>query len=312
MKQFDILSFGEPLFEFNQLPTEHSEQHYLSGFGGDTSNFAISAARQGAKVAMLTRLGDDIFGQKFRALWDEEKVDHQWVCTHKMAPTGIYFISHNEQGHHFTFYRKGSAASTMTVDDINESAIAAARLFHSSAITHAIGNNVSDALFHAIELCQKHQTLISFDTNLRLKLWPLARARAIIHETIRHVDYCMPSLDEARLLTGKHHADEITDFYLQLGAKNVVSKMGAEGAMFANENRRIIYSGHKVATVDATGAGDCFSGAFLYRIIKGDSPEEALCYANAAAALTTTGYGAVAPIPRQSQVEILIQQTQLQ
>ena len=118
MKQFDILSFGEPLFEFNQLPTEHSEQHYLSGFGGDTSNFAISAARQGAKVAMLTRLGDDIFGQKFRALWDEEKVDHQWVCTHKMAPTGIYFISHNEQGHHFTFYRKGSAASTMTVDDI--------------------------------------------------------------------------------------------------------------------------------------------------------------------------------------------------
>lgn len=73
MKQFDILSFGEPLFEFNQLPTEHSEQHYLSGFGGDTSNFAISAARQGAKVAMLTRLGDDIFGQKFRALWDEER-----------------------------------------------------------------------------------------------------------------------------------------------------------------------------------------------------------------------------------------------
>ena len=114
----------------------------------------------------------------------------------------------------------------MTVDDINESAIAAARLFHSSAITHAIGNNVSDALFHAIELCQKHQTLISFDTNLRLKLWPLARARAIIHETIRHVDYCMPSLDEARLLTGKHHADEITDFYLQLGAKNVVLKNG--------------------------------------------------------------------------------------
>ncbi len=50
MKQFDILSFGEPLFEFNQLPTEHSEQHYLSGFGGDTSNFAISAARQGLKL----------------------------------------------------------------------------------------------------------------------------------------------------------------------------------------------------------------------------------------------------------------------
>lgn len=312
MKQFDILSFGEPLYEFNQLPAEEAEQHYLSGYGGDTSNFAISAARQGAQVAMLTRLGDDVFGQNFRALWDEENVNHQWVSVHKTAPTGIYFISHNQQGHHFTFYRKGSAASTITIDDIDESAIAAARLFHSSAITHAIGNNVSDALFHAIELCKKHQTLISFDTNLRLKLWPLARARAIIHETIRYVDYCMPSLDEARLLTGKHHADEITDIYLQLGAKNVVLKMGAEGAMFANQNRRIVYSGHKVATVDATGAGDCFSGAFLYRTIKGDSPEDALRYANAAAALTTTGYGAVAPLPRQQQVDMLLQQTQPQ
>lgn len=306
MKPFDILSFGEPLFEFNQLPAEQSGQHYLSGFGGDTSNFAVSAARQGAKVAMLTRLGDDVFGQNFRALWDEEKVDHQWVCTHATAPTGIYFISHNEHGHHFTFYRKGSAASTITADDLNESAIAAARLFHSSAITHAIGNHVSDALFHAIELCKKHQTLISFDTNLRLKLWPLARARAVIHETIRYVDYCLPSLDEARLLTGLQHPDEITDFYLKLGAKNVVLKMGSEGAMFANEHRRIIYAGHKVATVDATGAGDCFSGAFLYRIIKGDSPEDALCYANAAAALTTTGYGAVAPIPDQQQVAAFI------
>ncbi|ENW4943782.1 hypothetical protein ACFLMW_003938 [Salmonella enterica] len=52
MKQFDILSFGEPLFEFNQLPTEHSEQHYLSGFGGDTSNFAISAARRGKALKL--------------------------------------------------------------------------------------------------------------------------------------------------------------------------------------------------------------------------------------------------------------------
>lgn len=308
MKNIDILSFGEPLYEFSQLPGENAEQSYLSGYGGDTSNLVISAARQGAKVAMLTQLGDDVFGERFRSLWRHENVDDRWVARHKTAPTGIYFISHDEQGHHFTFYRKGSAASLITPADIHEEALANARLFHSSAITHAISDTASDTLFHAIELCKQHNTLISFDTNLRLKLWPLSRARAIIHETLRHVDYCLPSLDEARLLTGKENADEIIDVYLKLGAKNVVLKMGADGAMFANQQARIRCAGHSVATVDATGAGDCFSGAFLCRILQGDRPEKALAYANAAAALTTTGYGAVAPIPTQQQVNDFLAQ----
>ncbi len=309
MKKTDILSFGEPLFEFSELPAEKKDTAYLSGFGGDTSNFAVSAARQGAQVAMMTQLGNDVFGERFMALWENEDIDCQWVLRHPAAPTGVYFISHNEQGHHFNFYRKGSAASLITCEQINEQAISNARLLHSSAITHAISDNACDALFRAIELAKKHQTLFSFDTNLRLKLWPLARARAIIHETIRYADYCLPSLDEARLLTGKQDADDIVDNYLALGARNVVLKMGADGAMFANSDTRIVVNGHHVAALDATGAGDCFSGAFLSRILAGDTPESALIYANAAAALTTTGYGAVAPIPSRQQVNAFLTTT---
>ncbi|KNH11945.1 2-dehydro-3-deoxygluconokinase [Vibrio lentus] len=298
----DILSFGEPLFEFSQLPGQAETVSYLSGFGGDTSNFSVSAARQGANVAILAHLGSDVFGDQFLDLWVKEGVKTDFVVRNPDAPTGVYFISHDERGHHFTFYRKGSAASLITPQQIPLTAIADAKLLHTSAITHAISDSSSDAVFKAIEMAKKENTMISFDTNLRLKLWPLSRARAVIHETIRHVDFCMPSLDEAQLLTGLKDANEIADFYLNLGAKTVVLKMGKEGAMVATGDRRFTAEGHQVDTVDATGAGDCFSGAFLSQVVKGEPLEHALAYANCAAALTTTGYGAVAPIPTAGQV----------
>lgn len=306
MKTIDILSFGEPLYEFSELPQGEIPTQYLSGFGGDTSNFAVSAARQGAKVAMLTQLGKDVFGDKFVALWQQEGVNTDFVLRHNDAPTGIYFITHDEEGHHFTFYRKGAAASLIRPSELPQIAIQQARLLHTSAITLAISDTACDSVFAAIDLARQSDTQISFDTNLRLKLWPIARARAVIHEVARLVDICLPSLDEARLLTGLEDADAIADFYLGLGIKHLVLKMGSEGAMYASPQQRLRVAGHRVATVDATGAGDCFSGAFLTQFLAGNAPAEALRYANAAAALTTTGYGAVAPIPTRASVEAFV------
>ncbi|SEQ09134.1 sugar kinase [Basfia succiniciproducens] len=302
----DIISFGEPMYEFSQLPDQ--ELNYLAGYGGDTSNFAISASRQGAKVGMLAHIGDDVFGDQFINLWQTENVNTDFVVRNTNAPTGIYFISHDEKGHHFTFYRKGSAAAAITPNQVTKESIRSAKLFHTSAITHAISTSSSDSVFRAIEIAKDSGTKVSFDTNLRLKLWPLDRARAIIHETVSLTDYCLPSLDEAILLTKREKADDIADFYLKLGAKVVVLKMGKDGAMVATENDRFTEKGHQVNTVDATGAGDCFSGAFLTQVIQGKTLREALIYANCAAALTTTGFGAVAPIPYRTQVEQFMQQ----
>ena len=88
------------------------------------------------------------------------------------------------------------------------------------------------------------------------------------------------------------------DFYLRLGPKVVVLKMGEAGAYLATPEHRVRIPSHAVQVVDATGAGDTFCGSFLARILAGDAPEPAARYANVAAALKCTGYGAVAPIPR--------------
>src|SRR5512134_172118 len=110
--QVDILALGEPMVEFNQTG-EGQGRLYLQGFGGDTSNAAIAAARQGARVGYLSAVGDDVYGHMLRELWSREGVDHTGVRTDPRGYTAVYFVNHDARGHHFSFFRRGSAASLM-------------------------------------------------------------------------------------------------------------------------------------------------------------------------------------------------------
>jgi len=293
----DILCLGEPMLEFNaQRPGEDGRRLYLEGHGGDTSNAAIAAARAGASVGMLTALGDDGPGESFMQLWAQDGVDTAHVIRNPAAPTGIYFVTHDARGHHFSFYRSGSAASLYGAADVPEAAIRQAKFLHLSGISQAISTSACDAGFRAMEVARAAGVRVSYDTNLRLRLWPASRAAAVIHTAIGMADIALPSLEDATALTGLTNPDAICDFYLRL-APLVVLKCGVEGAILATREARHRLPAHKVAAVDATGAGDCFAGNFLARLLAGDAPLDAARYANAAAALSTTGYGAVAPLP---------------
>jgi 2-dehydro-3-deoxygluconokinase len=301
---FDLVALGEPLVELNQ--TRESGGAYIQGFGGDTSNCAIAAARLGARVAYVTRLGDDAFGRAFMNLWRKEGVDASGVAIDPDAPTGLYFVSHGSAGHEFSYLRAGSAASRMRPGDLPLELIRTGRVLHVSGISQAISASACDACFAAMEACHASGTKISYDTNLRLKLWPLSRARAIIRASLGFADWALPSLDDAALLFGRDEPDAILDACHADGAPLVVLRRGAAGCIVSDGRRRERLAGHRVAAVDATGAGDCFDGAFAARIVAGDDPFAAARYANAAAALATTGYGAVAPLPSHRDVVQLL------
>lgn len=300
----DILCLGEPLYEFSQIPGQ--SRQFLQGFGGDTMNAAIAAARQGASVAVLTRLGEDEFGKQFLQLWRDEGIDTAAVEVDPAAFTAVYFITHSEAGHQFSYLRAGSAASRMQPVELPTDLIASAKFLHTSGITQAISTSACDTAFAAMHHARDHGVKVSFDSNLRLRLWPLARARATIGSTIALADYFLPSLEDAVLLSGKEDPDHILDWCYQRGARYVALKLGAEGLLASDGNRRERIAGHKVQCLDATGAGDCFAGSLLARLCAGEDFWQALRYANAAAALTTTGYGAVAPLPRPAQVMALL------
>lgn len=297
----DILCIGEPLGEFNATRGEAGAFRF--GHGGDTSNCAIAAARQGASVAYVGALGDDSAGRSFRELWARENVDDSHVTTHPTAPTGLYFVDHGPNGHVFSYLRAGSAASLCGPRDLPLDSVRSAKVVQASGISQAISASACDAVFEAFAVARASGVTTAYDTNLRLKLWPLTRARAIIHAACAMADIVLPGFDDATQLTGLSEPDAIADFYLGLGARIVALTLGHEGSLVATPERRQRFVPIKVDAIDATGAGDCYDGAFLAEYVRTGDPFVAAAYANVAAALSTLGYGAVAPLPRRADVE---------
>jgi 2-dehydro-3-deoxygluconokinase len=294
----DLLCMGEPMLEFNQLPIEPDGRIlYLEGHGGDTSNAGIAAARQGARVGYITAIGQDAPGDSLMALWAREGVDTSTVIRTDRAQTAVYFVTHDDGGHHFLYYRKDSPAALYAPADLPRDAISAARIFYASGISQGISATAADAVFAAIELTRGAGGKVAYDTNYRPRLWPPARASAVMHAAIAQADYVFPGMEDVVVLTGLTDPDAILDFYLRLGPSVVVLKMGEDGAYLGMPDRRVRIPAHQVTSVDATGAGDTLCGAFLARTLAGDAPDAAARYAVVAAALKCTGYGAVAPIP---------------
>lgn len=302
---FDIVSIGEPMVEFNALPAD--PQKYLRGFGGDTMNALIAAARHGARTAYVSRVGDDEFGRSILSLLADEGVDTSGIQIDGAAPTGCYFITHGPAGHEFSYRRAGSAASLMTPQSLPLDLLADARYLHSSGISQAISTTACDAVLAAIAHARSAGAKICYDSNLRLRLWPLPRARAITEATAAQADYFLPSLEDARVLSGRDDPNAVFDWAVGLGAGHVALKLGPDGVLAGTGQERRHIPGLAVKAVDATGAGDCFAGSLIARLAAGDDFYSACRYANASAALTCEGFGAVAPIPTPATVAARLQ-----
>ena len=162
-----------------------------------------------------------------------------------------------------------------------------------------------DWIYAAFDVAHEAGALVTYDPNVRVKLWPLPRARAIVLASLARCHWCLPSQDDADVLFPGAAADAVVDAIHRAGARGVVLKQGRDGCIVSDGVRRERIAAHRVASVDATGAGDCFDGAFAARLVAGDDPFAAARFANAAAALATMGYGAVAPLPRAADVAVL-------
>lgn len=298
----DIVCLGEPLYELNQQP----DGRFLPGFGGDTSNVAIAAARLGARTGVITLVGADLFGDALLDLWREEGVDVTHVRRLDTAPTGVYFVTHGATGHAFTYLRTGSAASRITPQDVSLEAIAGTQFLHVSAISQAISDSAAETVSHAMNLARSAGVRLSYDTNLRLRLWPLDRARVVIAASAALADVLKTSRDDAEMLTGLTDSDAIARHFLDLGSQAVIVTLGLAGALILTRDLRQVIPAYPAQTVDATGAGDAFTGALLAELCAGRDLSEAADFASAAAALSTSGYGAVGPLPRRDAVTALL------
>lgn len=302
----DILSLGEPLWEMNAIPAEPGK--YLLGYGGDTANFCVAAARQGASVGYITRVGNDVFGDGLRALWQREGIDGSQVSVDEEARTGGYFVHHGPTGHQFNYARAESAASKLAPGDIDEAAVERAQFVYASGITQAISATARAATLKLFQLARSAGVSTAFDANFRAPLWTVGEAREALAEVLPLTDFFFPSIDDARALSGLEDHDEIMRWAHRLGAQVVMLKLGVDGVKISQGEGAdaMQMASFPVDSVDATGAGDCFAGATIARLAMGDLLLDAVRHANAAAALTTTQFGAISAIPMRDTVKTFL------
>ena len=301
-KRLDVLAIGEPLMELNQRA---GETVYLPGHGGDTSNCIIAATRQGARCGYLSAVGDDTFGRSFLELWDREEVDRSTVSVHPAAPTGIYFVTHGPKGHDFSYYRAGSAASLVRPEEIAAEAVAGARV---CAFRDQLGHQHQRLRYRvprdpAGEGCRHAGQLRPQSAHPALAPGPGAGGDRRHHAAGRHRPARTGRCEGAHWAR-RPRPDLRPVSRLRVGM--VLLTLGSEGCLAATPDARQRIAGRKVKAVDATGAGDTFDGSFFAEYLRTGDVFRAAAYANAAAALATQGYGAVAPMPRRAEVEAFL------
>ena len=306
----EIVSIGECMVEFFCEGPIARAGAFTKACGGDTLNVLAAAARLGSSTGYVTRVGDDPFGRFLLDTWQAEGVDTR--CA-PLVPgfNGIYFISLLEGGEReFTYYRRGSAPSRIAPDDLDPDYLGAARIVHASGISQAISSSARATVLRALGIAKERGLKVSFDANVRPKLWSLEEAREAFHEVVAYVDIMfLGAPEESQALGLPQDAESVIRAGWERGIEVVAVKAGAEGAVVGAEGevRRVpAYAAGPV--VDTTGAGDAFDGAFLHGLCAGMDAFQAARLGTVMAGLKCRGRGAIHSLPSAEEVMAHLQQ----
>ncbi|GBG08824.1 2-dehydro-3-deoxygluconokinase [Paenibacillus agaridevorans] len=289
------------------MPEEHKAIERASkleqGFGGAESNVAIGLARLGASVGWFGALGNDPFGKLILKTLRGEGVDVSRANLSGEAPTGMMFREHVAGRLAVHYFRKHSAASRMRPEDLDEDYIRGAKLLHITGITTALSDSCRSTVRRAIDVAKEAGVQISFDPNLRLKLWSIEEARETLLPLIQEADYFLPGWDELKLLYQTDDYKEVKAKLAELKAISVVKGMG-DSTIVLNKGEETsipFYPAEQV--VDTVGAGDGFCAGFLAGLMKGMSPVEAVRLASINGSLVVQMRGDWEALPEWDVVE---------
>ncbi|XP_031404660.1 probable fructokinase-4 [Punica granatum] len=309
-----IVSFGEMLIDF--VPTVSGVSlaeapGFVKAPGGAPANVAIAVTRLGGKSAFVGKLGDDEFGHMLAGILKQYGVKAEGINFDQGARTALAFVTLRADGEReFMFYRNPSADMLLKPEELNLELIRSAKVFHYGSIS-LIVEPCRSAHLKAMQVARDAGALLSYDPNLRLPLWPSAEdAREQIMSIWEKADLIKISDVELEFLTGSDKIDDASAMSLwHPNLKLLLVTLGEKGCRYYTKNFCGHVEAYHVNAVDTTGAGDSFVGALLCKIVDDHSLiedesrlREALKFANACGAITTTKKGAIPALPTADEV----------
>lgn len=317
-----LITIGEALIDFIPFNVEEvflENSTFIRLAGGAPFNVTACVAKLGGVSTIITKLGEDFFGDYIINLAKNINIDIKNIYRTNEANTALAFVQLNENGERkFSFYRKPSADMLLNENEISEESIKEGKILHFCSVS-LVDFPIKKAHLRAINYAKKNNLLISFDPNVRLPLWESSdECRRVINEFIPYADILKVSDEELEFITGISDINESIKKLLEK-VSVIIYTLGDKGVRFITKDEDIYVNSFKVKVIDTTGAGDAFIGSFLYQILekgydlndllnlKKDEIEKMLLFSNATSAYVVSKKGAIDALPTKKEVLYLVE-----
>lgn len=303
-EKLDIVTLGEGLIELSSDVSLSLAETLNKYYGGDTLAAAVAARRLGSKVGYITRVGCDYFKEFLMDSWQAEGLDISQV---KLTDdfNGLYLLARPKNGQkEFSYYRKKTAASKISIEDISEKYIENSKIFYSSGIAQTLSLSANEAVKKAYIIAKEKGLTTAYDPNYSPLITIPEDAKEAFEEVISYVDILFLSdKNDINKLFEINSTEKIIKYFWDMGINTVVIKSTQNGGYYTGYAGDIVFNKfYSTEIIDTTCSGDVFNGGFLHAISSGFSPFEATKLASVVSGLQSQKIGAIRSIPTKDEV----------
>ena len=302
----DVVTFGESMALFRADPADplRAARRFSRSMAGAESNLAIGLSRLGCDAGWFGRVGDDPLGLGILDALRAENVDVSRAVVDPAATGVLVRDTHAERRIDVVYARAGSAGSRLSPADLDPDYLTSARVVHLTGITPALSPTASAAANEAVRIAAEAGVTVSFDPNLRRRLWPdMATARRSLLPLLERSQIVLAGHAEAMLLTGQETPAKAGQWIAARGVATVAVKLGPDGALGISGGRQYHGRALPVHPVDPIGAGDAFDAAFLSAWLRAADLPECIDEGNLAAGLSIQVCGDIEGLPYRRELD---------
>ena len=275
-QKIDIAIIGECLIELSANGSLADTSTLNKFFGGDTVTTAVTAARLGGKVTYLTKVGNDGFSEFILSSLKKENVDTSLIKTND-EQNGMYIVSHTLENKEVLYYKRKTAATKLSIEDISEDIIKDLKMVYSTGVVQSLSASSRELIRETFRIAKENDVLTAYDPNYTSCFMNSTDTKEFLEEIIDYTDVIFLSFkNDAIKLYDLDSIDKFMHYFWDRGVKIVVIKSHIDNGYYTGYNGDVTFTEfyNNQKTIDTTASGDVFNGGFLYALNNGSSPVE--------------------------------------
>ena len=303
-QKIDIAVIGECLIELSANGSLADTSTLNKYFGGDTVTTAVAIARLGGNVTYLTKVGNDGFSEFILSSLQKENIDTSLIKTND-EQNGMYIVSHTLSNKEVLYYKRKTAATKLSIEDLNEDTIKKLKLIYSTGVVQSLSASSRELIRESFKIAKANEVMTAYDPNYTSCFMNSEDTKEYFEEIVDYTDIIFLSLkNDAVKLYDVESIDKVMNYMWDKGVKIVVVKSHIDNGYYVGYNGDISFTEfyNTQKAIDTTASGDVFNGAFLHALINGYTPSDAAKFASVASGLQTQNYGAIQAIPYKETV----------